>query len=338
MTIGRVGLLAFALGIGAAVIAGTATANADTRAGNDTEHSSTGPARTSAAAPARDQDVRTPLRPAAARTARSDTPASPPRSIFRTVGRSGSRSAEVSPASSVVAPTSKRLIMAPPARRTGASAPRNGSPVSVATAVAPAPPSPADQVGTQYGDIGTWMLKPNGQISDYGGQLDGGKKLLEPVNVVLVDPTSRTAWMATWKLSATMRKAGFPAQAIHSGGFRGLIDNKTYRQQPTGLLGFSDDFFLLTNDHGRMFGPAPVKTSSGYVWTGAFSTEEWGTYNGRPAHLYVSSNAARDALATALVVSGQATDGGRIALGNTYNTDSTTTGDHDGDAVVLILN
>ena len=214
----------------------------------------------------------------------------------------------------------------------------HGSPASVTTtAAASTAPSPGDQVRTEYGDIGKWMLEPNGQISDYGGQLDDGKTLLEPVNVIIVDPTSRTAWIASWKLNATMRKAGFPAQAFHSGGFRGIINDRTYRQQPTGFRGFSNNFFLLTNDHGRVFGPAPVKTSSGYVWSGAFSTEEWGSYNGRPAHLYVSSNDSRDALATALLASGQARDGGLIFLDNAYNTDTTTTGDHDGNAVVLVL-
>ena len=54
-------------------------------------------------------------------------------------------------------------------------------------------------------------------------------------------------------------------------------------------------------------------------------------------HSYVSSNAARSALAAALIASGQATYGGTVDLDNAYNTGTTTTGDHDGKAVVLIL-
>jgi hypothetical protein len=38
-----------------------------------------------------------------------------------------------------------------------------------------------------------------------------------------------------------------------------------------------------------------------------------------------------------LIASGQATYGGMVPLHNAYNTDSTTTGDHDGYAVVVIL-
>ena len=122
------------------------------------------------------------------------------------------------------------------------------------------------------------------------------------------------------------------------GGFRGIINGKAYRQQPSGLLqGYSDNVFFETNNHGRIFGPAPVATPGGYVWSGTFSEEEWGTYQGRPAHLYVSSNVARDALAAKMVASGRATCAGQIALDNAYTTDTVTTGDHDGHAAVLIL-
>lgn len=360
--IGRVGLLAVALGVGAAVAGGTAIAGAETAAGNDTEQHSLGPSTRPDAGNAH----RTPR----ARRSLAESPAAPPRSLFRagrkspatlpsdssaeadepstaTRGKPFARVFRLVPAPTVQTdlspdeaprtPTPELLDMALTVRPKLGSERTHLSPAAAVTTLAPAVPSPTDSVATEYGQIGTWMLEPNGQISDYGGQLEDGKKLLEPVNVILVDENSRTRWMARWRLDTAMRKAGFPAQAIHSGGFRGLIDSKAYWQQPTGLLGFSNNFFLLTNDHGRMFGPAPVKADRGYVWSGAFSTEEWGTYNGRPAHLYVSSNAARNALATALLASGQATDGGRIALGNAYNTDTTTTGDHDGDAVVLIL-
>jgi hypothetical protein len=204
--------------------------------------------------------------------------------------------------------------------------------------IAPGVPAPADQVPTAYGDIGKWMLEFNGQISDYGGQPYGGKTLLEPVNVIIVDPTSKTSWQAARKLNTAMFWGGFPAQPIHSTGFRGIIDGTTYRQQPKGLIrGYSDNFFLFPNDHGRIFGPDPVQTSTGYVWSGAFSTEQLGLYNGLPTHTYVSSTMARTALAMRLILSGQATYGGVVDLDNAYNTATTTTGDHDGRAVVLVL-
>jgi hypothetical protein len=205
-------------------------------------------------------------------------------------------------------------------------------------AVAPGVPTPDDAVATAYGDIGKWMLKADGEIANWGGRLYGGKTLLEPVNVIIVDPNSTSAAQATRKLNFAMLCAGFPAQPLHSTGFRGSIDDVTYRQQPTGPLhSYSDNFFLLPNDHGRIFGPDPVQTSTGYVWSGAFSTEELALYNGLPTHAYVSSSMARNALALRLILSGLATFGGLVRLDNSYNTATTTTGDHDGYAVVLVL-
>ncbi len=88
-----------------------------------------------------------------------------------------------------------------------------------------------------------------------------------------------------------MLRSRFPAQYLHSFGFRARIDGTTYGQKPTGpLLSYSNNFFLFPNDHGRFFGPAPMQTEAGYVWTGAFSTEQVGFSGLLPGHVYVSSN------------------------------------------------
>jgi hypothetical protein len=215
----------------------------------------------------------------------------------------------------------------------------NSAQPHVPPATATGVPLPGDDAPTAYGDIGKWMLEPDGQISDYGGQPYHGKTLLEPVNVIIVDPTSTSAAEATQKLNAAMFWGGFPAQPIHSTGFLGEIDDVIYGQQPSGLLqGFSDNLFIFPNDHGRIFGPDPVETSTGYVWSGAFSTEVLSIYNFLPAHSYVSSDMARTALGTRLILTGQATYVGMVPLNNAVDTATTSTGDHDGYAVVLRLN
>ena len=161
---------------------------------------------------------------------------------------------------------------------------------------------------------------------------------MEPVNVIILDPTSTTAAGAVQKLNADLSLAGFPAQPIHTTGFQGTIDGQPYGQQPTGLLAaFSDNFFLLPDDHARVFGPDPVETSAGYVWSVAASRERFGLYGLLPTHTYVSYNAARDELASRLILSG-ATLVGIIALSNSTDTATTTTGDHDGYAIVIQLN
>ncbi|TRW88827.1 hypothetical protein FK535_00635 [Mycolicibacterium sp. 018/SC-01/001] len=342
--VGRVGLLAFALGVGAAVVGGTAVAHADDSPGNDTGAA----AATSVASKPNTRavhagpSVRASRRTEAARdpehadekaTSDSDVtdgPTNRPRSLFRPAVAAGTD--DDRPVLKLVNVVRQEFEAAADRRAERAAT------AAATTAAEPVTPAPTDQVSTPYGDIGKWMIEPSGQISDYGGQLEDGKTLLEPVNVVIVDTKSKNTFQARIRLNQAMRASGFPPQAIHSGGFRGIINGKTYRQQPSGLLqGYSDNFFLETNNHGRIFGPAPVATPGGYVWSGTFSEEEWGTYNGRPAHLYVSSNVAREALAAKMVASGRATSGGQIALDNAYNTDTVTTGDHDGAAAVLIL-
>jgi hypothetical protein len=216
-----------------------------------------------------------------------------------------------------------------------APAPTVSSPPTT-TAPATAPYLPTDTVSTQYGNIGKWMLQSNGQISNYGGQPYDGKTLLEPVNVIIVDPNSKSAAESTAKINRDMFLAGFPAQPIHSSGFMGLIGSKTYGQQALPLTAYSDNLFIFQNDHGRLFGPAPA-TGGGYVWTGAFSTETPTIYNGLPTHAYVSSNAARDALVLRLLATGQVQSISYVPLDNAVDTATTTTGNHDGYAVVIVL-
>lgn len=350
--VGRVGLLAFALGVGAAVAGGTAVAHADDSAGNDHNTAATRSVASATTTGDAGPSVRTSrlaktIRDANATRESQATdekvaagPTSRPRSVFRPLHAAGDDGDVTASAPSTTRPLLAVLDVVRQEFEAAADrrAERAAATGAATTVAEPVTPAPTDQVSTQYGNIGKWMIEPSGQISDYGGQLEDGKTLLEPVNVVIVDTKSKNAFQARIRLNQAMRAAGFPPQPIHTGGFRGIINGKTYRQQPSGLLqGYSDNFFLETNNHGRIFGPAPVATSGGYVWSGAFSEEEWGTYKGRPAHLYVSSNVARDALAAKMVASGRATSAGQVSLDNAYNTDTVTTGDHDGEAVVLIL-
>lgn len=340
--VGRVGLLAVALGIGAAIAGGTATASADTSSSNASADSA---AQSSTAAEAADGHTRD-------TASADDDPGSAPSSALSGVRATGAAAddapvddAEVDDAELDDDEVAEVSSDTPVKKRSSQVRVRDDAPspasttTPAASTVDSAVPSPADQVATEYGDIGKWMLQPDGEIADYGTLPYEGRIVLEPINVIIVDPTSKSALGATWKLSAAMRRAGFPPRIGHSTGFRALIDEQRYRQQPRGLLlGYSDDFFLVDNNHGRLFGPDPVETAAGFVWSGAFSTEELVFFGGLPRHAYVSSNTARAALAAQLVASGRARVEDMVSLDNSYNTDTTTTGDHDGYAVVVVLN
>lgn len=306
--VGFAASLAVALGIGTAIAGGIGTAYADGPGG-----------RTSAESPASPSTT-------AASTARPGGR----RSLTAAAGSLGPRDAGE--------PRRARTALTAPARTAAALVESEPDEPARPALAEPAVPAPGDAVTTEYGDIGKWMLKFNGQIANWGGKRYGGKKLLETVNVIIVDPHSTTSAQANRGLNNAMLRSRFPAQPFHSFGFRGNIDGVTYGQKPRGpLLAYSNNFFLFRNDHGRFFGPDPIQTEVGFVWSGAFSTEQVGFTGLLPGHVYVSSNEARDALAHQLVSSGRATYGGLVALENAYNTPTTTTGDHDGFAVVLVL-
>jgi hypothetical protein len=203
-------------------------------------------------------------------------------------------------------------------------------------------PSPGDVVDTPYGSVGKWMLNPDGSVANWGGQTYGDKTLREPVNVIIVDPNSKTPGESTAKLNSAMFWSGFPAQPIHSTGFDGTVLGTTYDQLPGDgtEAAYSDLPFVLPNDHARVFGPATVAAAdgTGYLWTAAASTEVPGIYDNAFTHRYLSYDLARDMLALRLVLSGQATLVGIQKMDNVYNDGTVSTGDHDGYAIVLRLN
>jgi hypothetical protein len=204
-------------------------------------------------------------------------------------------------------------------------------------------PGPGDVVDTPYGRVGKWMLTSDGeQVANWGGQIYGDKTLREPVNVIIVDPNSKTPGESTARLNSAMFWSGFPAQPIHSTGFDGTVLGTTYDQLPGNgtEAAYSDLPFFLPNDHARVFGPAPVAAAdgTGYLWTAAASTEVPGIYDNQFTHRYLSYDLARDMLALRLILSGQATLVGVQKMDNVYNDGTASTGDHDGYAIVLRLN
>jgi hypothetical protein len=201
------------------------------------------------------------------------------------------------------------------------------------------PPNPDDVVDTPYGAIGKWLLQSNGKVANFGGQQFLGKKLVEPINIIILDPTSTSAAQSTQKLNADLSQSGFPVQLAHTTGFKAIIGGQTLSQHPSGVLeGYSDNFFLLPDDHVRTFGPVANADGVGYVWTASASREQAGLFGLLPTHVYVSFDQARDELASRLILGGDATLVGIIAMSNAYDEDGRITGDHDGYAIVIQLN
>ncbi|HTX71543.1 MAG TPA: hypothetical protein VMC79_01845 [Rectinemataceae bacterium] len=198
-----------------------------------------------------------------------------------------------------------------------------------------AAPSPTDSAAiADLPSVGLWMLNGSGSIAHWLGEKVRGKTLQEPINVIIVDGVSRTETEAIARLEAACEKSEFEKRIGHSGGYQAYIGGMLFDQIPRDKLkAFSDGPFEFSNNHGRLFGPAPLK--AGYLFTGAFSREHANIMT-KTKHLFSSFNQARDAFARAMERSGYYEVAGFAALGSAI-VDSTefTTMDHDGVAVLL---
>ncbi|MFE6056588.1 hypothetical protein ACFQ6N_38100 [Kitasatospora sp. NPDC056446] len=219
-----------------------------------------------------------------------------------------------------------------------------------------------DTVQTPYGELGKWMLtcqtpkSPDCQPSDWGisdwlgQQQPDGRRLDEPINVVIVDRTSTSPEEATLKLLGGMAAAGFPSKYGHSDGYRAMIGSALQGQQPTRVTcnatvsskygcAFADQEYnhLGPIDHARAFGPAPLPDGHGYVWIEALSTERPGLYHFRPTHLYKSFKTAQDNLCTGMSHVAGVRIGDPIDLQNRLDGIDRYTGDYTGKACLAFL-
>lgn len=181
--------------------------------------------------------------------------------------------------------------------------------------------------------IGKWMIDGQGTVAHWLGEIYQGKRLYEPINVILIDAGAASDADAVQRLIAAAGAAGYPVRFGHSAGYRGLIGGDLYRQLPEGRDdAFSNRLFEETNNHGRVFGPH--RFGDAYVFVAAFSRERVDLL-GWPPHRFASFTAARDDLARHLDANTPFKAAGLVPLGNAIDNSAITTADHDGQAVVL---
>lgn len=182
--------------------------------------------------------------------------------------------------------------------------------------------------------IGKWMISPENKPADWIGQRYDGKAMKEPINVIIIDHKAGSEKEAIAKLITYCGDAGYRDRNGHSSGYKGYIGGKVYDQLPSEKdHAFSDAHYEFNNDHGRMFGPYHVE--KGYLFIGAFSREVIGIYNNKLTHTYGSFNRARDGIARGLYSKTDLNKVSYVDMGNKVDDPDTTTGDHDGKAVLL---
>jgi hypothetical protein len=198
-----------------------------------------------------------------------------------------------------------------------------------------AEPRPSDSAVLPYlPAIGKWMNSSQGTIADWMGQQYDGKTLLEPINVIIVDPVAKNGPEAVARLAAACAAAEFESRAGHSGGYSGYLEGVLYAQLPAEKgRAFSDAPFEFTNNHGRIFGPAP--SPEGWVFAGAFSREFVDPMD-KVKHDWRSFDQARYAFARAMERLAGYQLVAYLPLGNAVlGSAGLWTGDHDGVAALL---
>jgi hypothetical protein len=181
--------------------------------------------------------------------------------------------------------------------------------------------------------IGRWMIARDGTIAHWLGEVVDGKRLHEPVNLILIDEAATSADDVKRRLTEAAAEAGFPVRFGHSTGYHGFIGGVLYSQLPQGRDdAFSNRIFEESNIHGRVFGPH--RFDGGYLFIAAFSRERVNLLHW-PGHRYESFNTARNAFACGLDERTAFKTAGYVTLDNAVNDAEVTTGDHDGRAVLL---
>lgn len=185
-------------------------------------------------------------------------------------------------------------------------------------------------------DVDGWLFHEKTGYADWLGLRFFGLKLREPINVILVDPYSKTEKDAIRKVIRECAKAGYPEEFGHSAGYFGIIDGRPYSQvNGNRREAFSNHDFFVLNNHGRIIGPA--QKDGAFIFIAAFSTEKPTVFRGFH-HLFVSFNLARDDFCAKLDAKSAFKKAGRQYLGNVLHDGRETTADHDGYATILVAN
>jgi len=180
--------------------------------------------------------------------------------------------------------------------------------------------------------IGKWMYTPEKKYSDWLGEKLNGKTLREPINIIIIDSISGSVEDAKNLLINNFKLAGFEIRSRHSGGYLGFIEKMLYPQLPDKPNhAFADKSFEENNNHGRIFGPCFI--NGVYYFTGAFSREK--VVAEVPIHKFVSFNAARIQLSENLNANSNYKFAGKVDMKNRLETETITTGDCDGKAILL---
>ena len=183
--------------------------------------------------------------------------------------------------------------------------------------------------------LGKWMLTGNKEVANWLGQKYQGKKIQEPINIIIIDEVATTQEEAIKHLYDSCEEAKYLSRKGHSNDYLADIGGSLYSQIPDeNDHAFSTAPYILPNNHGRIFGPH--RYNSKHYFIGAFSREGINIFS-KIKHTYVSFEAAKEDFAARMNErSDYKVFGEYDMLNSIQGNEVLTTGDHNGAAIVLI--
>lgn len=182
-------------------------------------------------------------------------------------------------------------------------------------------------------EVGKWMETRKGLPASWLGRKYMGAKLLEPINVIILDEFATTKEASIHKLVVECKRNGYYEEGGHSAGYLGIIDNNDFPQIPyRKRYAFADHNLFRTNNHGRIMGPDGYQGK--FIYVAAFSRETFHLFS-KIHHAFLSFQTARDDFSRKLTRGNTYRLVGYCFLDNQKNEDGVTTADHNGYAAVL---
>lgn len=182
--------------------------------------------------------------------------------------------------------------------------------------------------------LGKWMLTRDKEIAHWLGQTYQGKKIQEPINIIMIDEVSVSSEEAIKFMYDSCINAKYLSRTGHSSDYLGEIAGRHYKQIPSEPNhAFSNELYILPNNHGRFFGPHQM--NSKYYFVGALSREGINAL-AKIKHSFVSFKTAQEDFAVRMDERSSYKILGKYDMRNSIQNDKAlSTGDHNGTGIVL---
>ena len=172
------------------------------------------------------------------------------------------------------------------------------------------------------------------RYADWLSNRYSGRRLLVPINFVIVDPISKTGQESRDYIVSLFSKAGYPKQIGHYRDYLASIDGVNFPQIPgEWKTAFSSAPFWKTNDVVRLFGPG--RWQGAYFIAGSVMRESFALLS-RVHHKYLSYNLALSTLTEKLTAIATLKTGSPITLDRQIDSIMDSLGDDDGRTNVFI--